>query len=661
VPENYRTASENTLTGPWLNRLDAARSPYLRQHADNPVDWYPWGDEAFSEAERRDVPIFLSIGYAACHWCHVMEKESFSDPRIGALLNAHFVSIKVDREEHPDVDAFFMDVLLRMNGEAGWPASIWLTPSRQPLQGGTYYPPYFRYGMPAFSDAIKGVRDGWRHNRDRMVARAETLCAEIGSPRAAPAPAPPAMVSAGVARMLEEYDERYGGWGLGAKFPHPPRLALLLETPGDAALKAALHMLSAMDRGGIHDHLGGGFHRYAVDVEWEVPHFEKMLYDNAQLAGLYLKAWARSGERRMLTVGCETLEFLLSVFCDDETGLLMSSLDADDPGGEGYFYTWTPEELADALGARLAPAVGRAYGVTRYGNVEGRSVLNRKGDPSILSAVRRKLLAARASRAAPAVDDKVVVAWNAMAAESLALGGRLVGEPRYTAAAARILSTLVALQPLPRVHRGQAPGVLDDHAALLSALLAQHAADGEPGWLRHAHRIGQEIVSRFLSGSQLALSGVGDGGLPVRREQWTDHAEPAGSAWATLGLSQLASLGAALAPLEPLLAAGSGWAGEHPDACPTLLRALSLHHRPGQTIIVSGEDDGGLWRAAARRWLPRTLLVRSRPGDGLAELFSSLRGKGPEGPGRAWLCEGTSCQLPVRSPGRLDEILCEQS
>ena len=303
--EGYRVASAQQQTGPWRNRLAHARSPYLRQHADNPVDWYPWGADAFAEAARRAVPIFLSGGYAACHWCHVMAHESFEDPRVAALLNAHFVSIKVDREEHPDIDAYCMATLLRLNGEAGWPASLFLTPDRLPFQGGTYYPPYFRYGTPGFTDVLKGVRDAWQHDRPRVLQRAADLHAALNPAPPPPrtAPPPPALVTQGLSELVRDYDERYGGWGVGAKFPHPPRLQFLLEQPGSEARATVAHMLAALERGGLHDHLGGGFHRYCVDVEWEVPHFEKMLYDNAQLAALYLRALAQQGERRWLQVG----------------------------------------------------------------------------------------------------------------------------------------------------------------------------------------------------------------------------------------------------------------------------------------------------------------------------------------------------------------------
>lgn len=659
VNSEHRVASATCQEGPWHNRLAGARSPYLRQHADNPVDWYPWGADAFQAAIERDVPIFLSIGYAACHWCHVMERESFSDPRIGALLNSSFVSIKIDREEHPDVDAFFMDVLLRMNGEAGWPASLFLTPSRAPMQGGTYYPPFFRYGTPAFSDVLRGVRDGWAHNRAHMLARAEQLSDTLSAPPPQPEPAPLALVQQGIQRLLADYDDRYGGWGVGAKFPHPPRLQLLLETSGETPLRCVRHMLDAMDRGGIHDHVGGGFHRYAVDVEWEIPHFEKMLYDNAQLAGVYLRSWARCEERRYLTVGCETLEYLLDTLRDPDSGLLASSQDADDPDGEGAYYTWTAEELADVLGPSVARAVADAYRVRSYGNFEGRTVLNRDGDPSIMSAARRRLLAARRRRPAPAMDDKPVTAWNAMAAESLALGGRMVGDPRYTAAAEAILERLLRITPLRRVIGSPAPAVLDDHAALLSALLELHVASGDGRWLLEARKMGQVILDRFRDGDDLSLTAAGVVGLPVRRAQWNDHAEPAGSAWAVLGLMQLQALGAAIPPLDGILAAGSGWVSSHPDACPTLLRALSAFHKPLRTVVLTGEQDGPLWKTAQRLWLPQTLLIRQRPGSGLGVQFSALRGKEPGGPERAWICEGTRCQLPIREPERLRQALLQ--
>ncbi|MFT5686348.1 MAG: hypothetical protein ACI8RZ_007304, partial [Myxococcota bacterium] len=648
--------------GPWCNRLALQRSPYLLQHADNPVDWHPWGDAAFAEAVRRDVPVFLSIGYAACHWCHVMEHESFSDATTAALMNARFVNIKVDREERPDVDAFFMEVLLKMNGEAGWPASIWLTPDGRPFQGGTYYPPFFRYGVPAFSHALKGVSDSWKHSREYSLKRAGELCAELAPPEAGPPPEL-AVVERGLAAILESADDRYGGWGYGAKFPMVPRLLFLLETPGEESTACLTLVLAALDRGGIHDHIGGGFHRYAVDMEWTVPHFEKMLYDNALLAALYLKAWAHLGDRRLMTVGCETLEYIL----DDlrgEDGLIASSRDADDPGGEGAFYTWTMDELTEAVG-RAAVPFAAGWSVTNGGNFEGRSVLNRTGAPDLLSAVRRRLLAYRSARPAPAIDYKRVVAWNAQSVAALALGGRLLGEVRYTDIAVSILDVLLAARrdgAMLRVVGGDALGVLDDYVALAEAALALHEATGEPRWLLALAELGGEIVERFWDGEVLSLAPLADKSLPVRRAQWVDSAEIAAAPEAVRILQVLHALGDPRfdhALLDTMLGTGAVLINKHPDATTTALRALRRQHTPLTCVVLTGspgDPEHAALRAILRRtWKPDTLFIEVHPDSPLPERFSALAGKG-EAP-RVWICEGTSCRLPIRTAEALRSAL----
>ena len=664
LPEDYRIADGTHTDGVWCNRLALQRSPYLLQHADNPVDWYPWGDAALQEAARRDVPIFLSIGYAACHWCHVMEHESFADPTTAALMNARFVNIKVDREERPDVDAFFMEVLLKMNGEAGWPASIWLTPDGRPFQGGTYYPPFFRYGVPAFSHALKGVSDSWRHSREHSLKRATDLCAELSPPAAGPPPTL-AVVDKALAAILESADDRYGGWGYGAKFPMVPRLLFLLEMPGEESRTCLLRVLEAMDRGGIHDHVGGGFHRYAVDMEWTVPHFEKMLYDNALLAGLYLKAWAQHGESRLMTVGCETLEYILDDLRGAD-GLISSSRDADDPGGEGAFYTWTVPELTDAIGRAAAPFAA-GWSVTSGGNFEGRSVLNRVGAPEILSAVRRRLLAYRSQRPAPAIDDKRVLAWNAQAAAALALGGRLLGEQRYTDIAQEILDALLTARrggALLRVVGGAAPAVLDDYVALADAAVALHEATGEHRWLQVLSQLAGEILDRFWDGEVLSLAPLAHDSLPVRRAQWIDSAEIAAAGEAVRVLQLVHALGDPRVThdlLDTLIGTGSALIEAHPDATPTALRALRRQHSPLTTMVLTGSptdpEHAALRDVLRRRWRPDTLTVEVHPDSPLPEQFSALAGKGEAA--RVWICAGTSCRLPIRTPEALRAALAQ--
>lgn len=633
--------------GPWQNRLIDAKSPYLRQHGHNPIDWYPWGQEAFDDAIARGVPIFLSVGYSACHWCHVMARESFSDPRIARFLNANFVNIKVDREEHPDVDAFCMEVLLRWNGEAGWPASIFLTPDRKPIQGGTYYPPFFRYGTPAFLDVLKGVRDGWLYNQDNQKSRAAEMCAQISTPPTAEHSATPSLLESSFQSMIDDYDERYGGWGVGARFPHAPRLDALLRCGGQAGASVVSHMLDVMDRSGIHDHLAGGFHRYAVDVEWEVPHFEKMLSDNAQLAALYLRAWKHTNNIRFLTVACETIEFLLSDFWRPEERHMSASMDADDPGGEGAHYTWTREELVDVLGGQLAGVVIRAFHIEMHGNFGGRTVLNRVGDPSILSVVRDALLTARNKRPAPDIDEKGVLCWNAMTVEALALASRLTGEGRYLDVAQSMVQRMLETTVPPRVLGSSAPAVVEDHAALISALVEMHVATGDGAYLVRAGALAQQMVANFWEGNALLHAHRSQQALPVHRVQWLDHAEPAGSAWALLTLLRLQAMGMNIPDLGAVLQEGLQWCGEHLDACPTMLQAMDAWLTPLRTVVVTGSEDGPLWQMVQRAWLPRTSVIRLRPNHSLHDVFSVVEGKEPTGPERVWICEGTACQLPI--------------
>ncbi|MEL6346239.1 MAG: hypothetical protein AAFV53_24220, partial [Myxococcota bacterium] len=449
--------------------------------------------------------------------------------------------------------------------------------------------------------------------------------------------------------ILKTVDEERGGWGGGARFPMPPRLLFLLD---QEEVETIAHTLDAMDRGGIHDHLGGGFHRYAVDPDWEIPHFEKMLYDNAQLAGVYLKAWALTGVTRWLTVAGMTLEHL----CDDlarADGLLASSISADDPEGEGTYYTWTPDELEQVLGTPLGRAVAQAYSVSPSGNHEGRSVLVRTGDPGVLSVARSRMRAARKKRPAPERDDKAVVAWNAFAAAAFALAGRLLDEQRYLSTAQTIVRRLLD-EPLGRVVGGDAPAVLSDFAALIDALFELHAADGDPRWLIEAVELGQQLCQRFQSADGRLVHGAIDAtGLPEPRSQWVDHAEPAASAAGLLALQKLHALGVDVdVDFQPIIADGRRALAENPEMGPGFLRALRNEQRPMMTTIITGSPP--LWEAARRIWRPRSLLIVTDSSPALAERFPTLRGKGP---GRAWICEGTSCRLPIRSPQRLIEVL----
>ncbi len=646
-----------------MNRLRGAKSAYLRQHADNPVHWWPWDDAAFEEATKRDVPVFLSIGYAACHWCHVMEHESFADEATAAALNARFVCVKVDREEHPEVDAFAMEVLLTLTGDAGWPASLFLAPDKTPLHGGTYFPKYPRYGVSAFRDVLQRVSDAWTgRSREGWMQRGHEALDSVRQKEAAETrPGIPSLrlVTEGILALVSSADPRTGGWGHGVKFPHPPRLLLLVEEgKDDGTGLVAKTALEAMERGGLHDQLGGGFHRYCVDEDWQVPHFEKMLSDNAQLAIVYTEAWRRHGTPLCLRTAGQTLSWIETELVRSD-GLIASSLDADDPGGEGAFYTWTPGELAGALGAR-APQAAECLGVEDGGNMDsGRSVLHRKGDPSLLAALRRPLLAARRRRPAPARDDKVVRAWNGLALSAFALSARRCGHAAHRVRAQSLGAVLVASAPTRVVGNPKAPASLDDRAAVVQGLLDLHAADGGLRWLVAASDEAQALLTAHQdpqTGALLAAP-VGEAPLPWVRSPVRDGAEPAAVGLALLALQRLLALGdRALDPeaFTRALSAACAHLEEDPGARPTILRVLARHHRPPRTVVITG-PPGAAWDAllAATGSASPEVGVAARtfpaPDEAVAR-FAVFDNRGHPQRAQAWLCEGTSCRLPMSDP-----------
>ncbi len=510
---------------PRTNRLAGESSPYLLQHAHNPVDWYPWGDEALEKASNDDMPIFLSIGYAACHWCHVMERESFEDDATAALMNEHFVSIKVDREERPDLDAIYMDAVQAMTGRGGWPLSAFLTPSGEPFYAGTYFPPEPRHGMPAFPDLLRGIAEAWRDRRAEVVGQGRRVTQAIARAASVPTtegPLDETLVDAAFAGMRHAFDPTWGGFGGAPKFPQPMTLEFLLRRAVrgvGGALDMVTITLDRMADGGIFDQLGGGFARYSTDERWHVPHFEKMLYDNALLLQLYTRAWQVTGAQRYRTVATETAEYLLREMQHPEGGFY-SSQDADSEGVEGAFFTWSWAELVELVGEPLA----RAFGATPEGNWIGEHEptnvlwnpdLGSEGtatvdlDPVDLSAevddARRVLFEAREGRVRPATDDKVLAAWNGMAIVALAEAGRALGEPAYAAAATRgatfVLEHLRGADGrlLRSWRNGVAggPGFADDHALMASACLTLYETTFELTWFERALELADDLRRLF--------------------------------------------------------------------------------------------------------------------------------------------------------------------
>ncbi len=552
------------------NRLGDALSPYLRQHADNPVDWWPWCDEAFAEARRRDVPVLLSVGYAACHWCHVMAHESFEDPGTAALMNQRYVSIKVDREERPDIDAVYMEATQALTGRGGWPMTVFLDHEGRAFLAGTYFPPVAHGGMPSFTDVLRGVDRTWREDRARIDGAAQQIHDEL-SRRGRTHPgggADPTLrdVAAAVDALAAEFDPVRGGFGGAPKFPPSMVLEFLLRADaltrsGAAADERALTMatvtLQAMARGGMYDQLAGGFARYSVDADWVVPHFEKMLYDNALLLRVYLHWWRATGDPLARRVATETAQFLLTDLRTTEGGFA-SALDADSEGREGACYVWTRRQLVDVLGPEEGAWVAELCGVTPGGTFErGASVLQLRGDPADpqrWAAARAALLAARRLREQPARDDKVVAAWNGLAIAALAEAGALLAEPEWIAAAEGCAELLVASHwdpasgRLSRISLGgrvseDATGVLEDYADLAEGLLALFQVTGDTRWFTTARQLLDVVLERFTDGAGGFFDTASDAPRLVRRPRDpSDGVTPSGASAAAHALLTLGAL-----------------------------------------------------------------------------------------------------------------------
>lgn len=643
-------------------RLAADPSPYLRQHANDPVPWWTWGEAAFREAAARDVPIFLSIGYATCHWCHVMQHESFADATIAALLGEHFVPIKVDREAMPDVDAIYIDALMHLNGDAGWPATLLLTPDRRPFAGATYLPPFPQWGLPSLRQFLERGRDAWRSSRTGVGAAADRLLRALADEPRGGGGTPAADWGAAAVALVDDTDPDEGGFGNAPKFPNVPRLDAIAIAAHDGvpgAWEALTLALDKMAAGGLNDALGGGFHRYCTDEDWTVPHFEKMLSDNALLLRLYARASSlaaargdRERARAYIRVGRETAAFLRAELAHPSAGF-KAAIDADDPGGEGFFYTFTVDEARAVLGDGPLP-----YGIRPGGHLEGgRSVLTtRDGRPS--DAVRDALRAARDRRLRPAVDDKRIVAWNALAVSAFAEAGRLFGDPSLVDDAVRTATWLVAsrgLDGLPsRLLDAELPGVIDDAAFLADALLdLSLALPHEPAWALAAHEIALAAVAAFDDPSGGFRHAAPRPDLVLTRLAPDDHAEPSG--WAVLArvLVRLADLGAPgvdLARVERAIAAAPLSA-----ATPTLwtVRRRLDDPRGGEVLAVFGPPSDPRTRrlvlAWNQAWRPEAELIAV---DGLLDGWGAVADKIADVP-TAWPCRRAICRAPVETPDAL--------
>ena len=665
-----------------VNRLAHAQSPYLQQHADNPVEWHEWGEDAFAEARRRDVPLLISVGYAACHWCHVMAHESFADEATAALMNSAFVNVKVDREERPDVDAVYMSATQAMTGQGGWPMTVFATPDGTPFLCGTYFPPAPRFGMPSFPQVLEAVARAWREQRADLERTGEQVRAHLAQVAGTPSGTP---LDAGVlARALDTlvagYDARHGGFGGAPKFPPSMVCEWLLRRharTGDArALEMAEGTLTAMARGGMYDQLAGGFARYSVDTTWTVPHFEKMLYDNALLLRVYAHWWRQTGSPLARRVVEETAGWMLAELRTPEGGFA-SSLDADSPGGEGAFSVWTPAQLREALGEDDGAWAAEVWQVTPEGTFEeGASVLQLPADPpdaARYERVRAALHAAREDRPRPARDDKVVAAWNGYAVAALAEAGALLDRPEWVSAAEAAASLVLRVQEsggrLLRTSRdgvaGASPAVLEDYAALAEGLLALHQVTGDVDRLTAAGRLLDTVRGRFAGedgtffdtaddATDPAVARLGRPGDPADGPTPSGHAVAAG---ALLTWSALTGDAAAREQAEAALGRVSAIAVRYPRAAGwALATAEAVLDGPRQVAVVGDREDprtGALASVARHSSAPGLVLAVGR--DAPPELLEGRTER--DGAPTAYACRGFVCDLPTTDPAVLADQL----
>ena len=665
------------------NALGSETSPYLLQHADNPVDWLAWSPDVLVRARELNRPVLVSIGYSACHWCHVMAHECFEDPEIAQLMNATLICVKVDREERPDIDAVCMEACQRLTGQGGWPLNVFLTPTGEPFFAGTYFPPKPRQGMPAWPTIVSAVADAWRGRRDAVLKQAGALSAAISASAAALSPGDPVPAAAladAVDTLARDFDAVHGGWGGAPKFPPHTTLEFLLargaQTGADGlrdaptAAELALATLNAMAVGGIYDQVGGGFHRYAVDGSWTVPHFEKMLYDNALLARAYLRGFQLSGAPRFATVCTETLDFCLRELRRPDGGFC-SALDADSEGVEGKFYVWTLAELEAVLGdePQLLAAAVAFFGASAAGNFEdGANVLEGRGPvPERLDTIRERLYTTRAARVRPGLDDKRVTAWNALMVAALADAAAVLGRPDYLTAAEQCANALLDAAPLRRT--GSVPAFLDDYAYLIEALVALYEASWNPRWYAAALTLAEEMIARFgdseRGGFFTTPSGHED--LVARRRDLEDAPIPSGSSAAAYGLLRLARLAGSV-DFERwalgVLATNGPVGVRHPNACGHLLLALDFYLGTDvREVALLGDDpDGELATVVRSRYRPHVVLAGSRalPSGGEADTTAVplLADRGlRDGAPTAYVCERFACQAPVTSAEALATLL----
>jgi uncharacterized protein YyaL (SSP411 family) len=647
-----------------MNRLADETSPYLQQHKDNPVDWYPWGDEAFERARTEDKPILLSVGYAACHWCHVMAHESFEDPATATLMNELFVNVKVDREERPDVDAIYMEAVQALSGHGGWPMTVFLTPDGRPFFGGTYYPPTARPGLPSFAEVCQAMAAVWTERRDDVLTQAAELTAALGRASELVAtgdalPGPEA-IAAGRDALHQRFDEAWGGFGPAPKFPQPDLLELLVRAWRRDQCPDTLLMvtvtLDAMASGGMYDHLGGGFARYSTDRQWLTPHFEKMLTDQALLVSVYLHAWQLTGEDRYLQVLTETIDYVRRDLHHPDGGFF-SSEDADSEGVEGKFYVWHQAEIEALLEAGPAAEAIAWWGVTPQGNFEGANILHRpvRGDlarPPAVEEARRVMFGAREMRVRPGLDDKVLTEWNGLFLAALAQAGAATGRADWLDDARAGAEFLLANLRRPdgrwlRAWQGGKPGrhlaFAGDYAAMVDAFTRLAEATGEARWVNEARAAADALLELFWDDSAggLFTSGADADPLITRSKDLVDNALPSANGAAAVALLRLGSLvgeGYYTQRAEDIMKLLAGMVAQHPTAFSRLLAAVDMVAAGVTEVAVTG-DRADLVGAVQSRYLPNAVLAWGERYP--SPLFDN------RDDGLAYVCRNYTCQAPV--------------
>jgi uncharacterized protein YyaL (SSP411 family) len=687
-----------TVTHKYTNKLVDETSPYLLQHAHNPVDWYPWSKEAFEIAKKLDKPIFLSIGYSTCHWCHVMERESFENEHIAKIMNEHFVCIKVDREQRPDVDDVYMAAVQMMTGSGGWPLSVFLAPDGKPFYGGTYFPPKDIYGRPGFGRLLLAISDAWKNKRGQLLESAGKISETLQdlSEQAGKEKLSPGVLNKAYLSLKQTFDHTNGGFGGAPKFPQPSYLSFLLRywyrTKDNDALTMVEATLDALAKGGIYDHLGGGFHRYATDSHWLVPHFEKMLYDQALISSVYGQAYQVTGEEDYAKVVREIFDYILRDMTDSDGGFY-SAEDADSEGKEGLFYVWEPGEIKKLLGTKNAEIFNEYYGVTDEGNFEnGKSILNitksieevakvlkqnPKAIESILTQARLELLAHRSKRIRPHLDDKVIAGWNGLMISSLAYGGAVLGENKYISAAEKaaafVLTTLRYNGRLKRYYRDGKiiqPGFLDDYAFMIMALLDLYEATFDARWLAEAKELAEQMMELFVDRDSggFYITGNDSERLIVRTKPGYDGAVPSGNSIAALALLKLGLLtsdkrftdGA-----EGVLNTFSSQLRQSPASLTEMLSAFDFSSGPTREIVIAAEanraDTKEMLRFIQSRYLPNTVLLfhqTGKAGEAIEKIAPFTKWQTAiDDKATAYVCRNYVCRQPVTEIALLEEIL----